>query len=54
MNMMQGFYDTHYYGGPGNVIIDDCSRCELNWLDNGELMTIVRAPHRSLEETPSW
>jgi len=46
--------DTHYYGGPGNVIIDDCSRCELNWLDNGELMTIVRAPDRSLEETPNW
>jgi len=36
--------DTHYYGGPGNVVIDDCSRCELDWLDAGELMTIVRAP----------
>ena len=36
--------DTHYYGGPGNVIIDDCSNCHLNWLDYGELQRIVRAP----------
>ena len=46
--------DTHYYGGPGNVIIDDCPRCELNWLDNGELMHIARAPDHSLENTSSW
>ena len=46
--------DTHYYCGPGNVIIDDCDRCELNWLDNGELMCIVRAPDHSLENTASW
>ena len=39
--------DTHYYGGPGNIVIDDCSRCYLNWLDEGELMRIVRAPDRS-------
>jgi Zn-finger nucleic acid-binding protein len=38
--------DTHYYGGPGNVVIDDCSRCFLNWLDHGELMRIVEAPDR--------
>jgi Zn-finger nucleic acid-binding protein len=25
-------------------VIDDCASCELNWLDAGELMTIVRAP----------
>ena len=36
--------DTHYYGGPGNVIIDACDRCDLNWLDAGELMRIVLAP----------
>ena len=36
--------DTHYYAGGGNVIIDDCSRCEWNWLDAGELMAIVHAP----------
>jgi len=42
--------DTHYYAGGGNVVIDDCSRCELNWLDAGELMSIVRAPDHSLGE----
>ena len=41
--------DTHFYNGPGNVIIDDCETCELNWLDHGELMRIVRAPDYSHE-----
>jgi Zn-finger nucleic acid-binding protein len=36
--------DTHFYGGPGNVVMDDCSFCELNWFDSGELMKIARAP----------
>lgn len=36
--------DAHLYGGPGNVVIDSCDSCELNWLDHGELMRIVRAP----------
>ena len=36
--------ETHFYNGPGNVIIDDCEHCELNWLDTGELMRVVRAP----------
>jgi len=39
--------DTHFYNGPGNVIIDDCDACGLNWLDHGELMRIVRAPDYS-------
>ena len=38
--------DTHYYGGPGNVIIDACDRCDLNWLDAGELMRILLAAGR--------
>lgn len=42
--------DTHYYAGPGNIVIDDCSRCELNWLDHGELMRIAQAPDRSYSE----
>jgi Transcription factor zinc-finger len=42
--------DTHPYGGPGNVIIDDCDRCEVNWLDYGELQRIVRAPERHYGE----
>ena len=36
--------DTHIYEGPGNIVIDDCSRCYLDWLDKGELMKVVRAP----------
>ena len=36
--------DTHRYAGPGNVIMDSCSKCCLNWLDHGELMRIVRSP----------
>jgi Zn-finger nucleic acid-binding protein len=43
--------DTHYYGGPGNVIIDDCSNCHLNWLDYGELRRIVRAPDPTFYES---
>jgi len=35
--------DTHFYGGPGNIVIDDCSRCFVNWLDHGELTRIVSA-----------
>ena len=35
---------AHPYGGPGNIIIDDCERCSLDWLDGGELDKIVRAP----------
>ena len=41
--------DAHYYAGPGNVVIDDCPWCELNWLDAGELMVIVRAPDHPSE-----
>jgi Transcription factor zinc-finger len=46
--------DTHFYEGPGNIIIDDCSRCSINWLDKGELMQVVRAPdHNYTEDTYS-
>jgi Zn-finger nucleic acid-binding protein len=38
--------DTHPYGGGGNVVISDCERCEVNWLDRGGLGRIVRAPGR--------
>jgi Zn-finger nucleic acid-binding protein len=47
-----GAMDTHYYLGGGHVVIDDCSRCELNWLDAGELQTIARTPDHSLDESP--
>ena len=35
--------DTHPYGGPGNIVIDNCAGCELNWLDYGELQRVGRA-----------
>ena len=41
--------DTHPYCGPGNIIIDDCENCSVNWLDYGELDRIVRAPDRRYE-----
>ncbi len=41
--------DTHFYGGPGNIVIDDCSRCYLNWLDRGELIRVAQAPDRQYE-----
>ena len=34
----------HIYGGPGNVVIDSCERCQVNWLDSGELRRIAVAP----------
>jgi len=36
--------DTHIYGGPGNIVIDDCDGCSLDWLDKSELMRVARAP----------
>ena len=36
--------ETHVYFGGGNVVIDDCESCSVNWLDHGELLRIVRAP----------
>ncbi len=38
--------DTHPYYGPGNVMIDVCTRCQLIWLDRGELGRIITAPGR--------
>ena len=37
---------AHPYYGPGNVVIDSCSGCDLIWLDFGELKQIVDAPGR--------
>src|SRR6266849_8439608 len=37
---------THLYGGPGNIIIDNCEACNLNWLDDGELQRVLGAPDR--------
>jgi Zn-finger nucleic acid-binding protein len=42
--------DTHFSAGPGNIVIDDCARCELNWLDAGELMVVARAPDHAYDQ----
>jgi Zn-finger nucleic acid-binding protein len=34
---------NHMYGGAGNVVIDTCETCQVNWLDSGELRRIARA-----------
>jgi Zn-finger nucleic acid-binding protein len=34
---------NHAYGGPGNLVIDTCESCRLNWLDPGELRRLARA-----------
>jgi len=38
--------EVHPYYGPGNVVIDSCSRCHLVWLDHGEIAAIEQAPGR--------
>lgn len=38
---------THAYAGPGNVVIDNCPQCRLNWLDHAELQRIAGAPDPS-------
>ena len=43
---------THPYGGPGNVIIDNCPNCLLNWLDYKEFRRITTAPDRSYKPEP--
>ncbi len=49
---------THPYLGPGNVVIDTCSTCDLIWLDHGELSEMIEAPGSDrgvpvVEEEPS-
>jgi Zn-finger nucleic acid-binding protein len=35
--------DTHPYAGPGNIVIDTCNTCSLNWLDYGEFFKVVNS-----------
>lgn len=37
---------THPYYGPGHVVVDNCARCGVIWLDRGELASIRDAPGR--------
>jgi Zn-finger nucleic acid-binding protein len=42
--------DTHFYAGPGNVVVDTCDNCSLIWLDRGELTRIAHAPDQDEAE----
>jgi Zn-finger nucleic acid-binding protein len=46
--------DTHFYAGPGNVIVDSCGDCTLLWLDRGELTRIAHAPDEGDQEDLTW
>lgn len=37
---------THLYGGPGNLVVDNCSICLNLWLDHKEFTRIIQAPGR--------
>ena len=43
---------THLYGGPGNLVVDNCKHCALLWLDNNEFSRIIRAPGREPRSEP--
>ena len=42
----RGQMDVHPYYGPGNIVIDSCARCDVIWLDFGELKQVADAPGR--------
>jgi Zn-finger nucleic acid-binding protein len=46
--------DTHFYGGPGSIVIDNCAECEVNWLDRGELRRVALAPSGAVPEELTW
>jgi Zn-finger nucleic acid-binding protein len=46
--------DTHFYSGPGNVIVDSCDTCLLIWFDRGELTRIAHAPDENTVEKLIW
>ena len=39
-----GRFETYPHSGPGNVVIDNCTKCDMIWLDFGEMRQIVDAP----------
>lgn len=39
-------FETYPNYGPGNVVIDSCTGCDLVWLDFGEMRQMVDAPGR--------
>ena len=45
--------EAHTYCGPGNVVIDTCENCQLNWLDHGGLARIAQAPDDAPDDRAS-
>jgi len=45
--------EAHFYAGPGNVVIDTCETCSLNWLDHDELARIAHAHESDFGGDPS-
>jgi Zn-finger nucleic acid-binding protein len=37
---------THPYGGPGNIVIDNCPSCHIIWLDYGEMYKVINSADR--------
>jgi Zn-finger nucleic acid-binding protein len=37
-------FETYPHYGPGNIVIDSCPKCDVIWLDFGEIRQIVDAP----------
>lgn len=46
--------ETHFYAGPGNVIVDSCGDCLLIWLNRGELTRIAHAPDETEVAESDW
>ena len=46
--------DTHFYAGPGNVIVDTCDACDLIWLDRGELTAHCARARRKRRHRAEW
>jgi len=46
--------ETHFYSGPGNVIVESCATCWLVWLDRGELTRIAHAPDEGDTTESDW
>lgn len=45
--------DTHFYGGGGSVVIDNCPDCEWNWFDRSELMRASQPSENRAVSLPS-
>jgi len=44
--------ETYPYGGPGNVVLDNCMECGILWLDYDEISRIVQSPERAQDAVP--